>query len=176
MTLVQFDSEDPYEVMHSFVPISSVEPLTRETFVPRATTPLLDAIGRGINDIEHCLRELPEEERPAKVVVVIITDGQENASHEFSKAQIEKMISAKQKEKDWQFVYLSADLNAFNDAAAYGVRQGSTLKFSRTMRGTQAVWESASERIADYRTSRTPSVAFQDEDHKKQEEADGHEA
>ena len=92
LTLVQFDTQDPYEVIHKFKPIKEVPALTRETFVPRASTPLLDALGRGINDLESCLGQLKEEDRPARVVVVIVTDGQENSSREFRKDQIEKMV------------------------------------------------------------------------------------
>ena len=55
LTLVQFDSQDPYEVIHQVKTIKEVPELTKETYVPRATTPLLDAIGRGINDLEKCL-------------------------------------------------------------------------------------------------------------------------
>jgi hypothetical protein len=61
LTLVQFDSEDPYEVIHDFKPIADIPPLTRETFVPRASTPLLDAMGRGINDLEKRIADLPEQ-------------------------------------------------------------------------------------------------------------------
>src|ERR1043165_4100560 len=55
LTLAQFDSQDPYEIVHHFKPLGEVPELTRETFVPRASTPLLDAIGRGINDLEKSL-------------------------------------------------------------------------------------------------------------------------
>src|SRR5215211_8496284 len=75
LTLVQFDSQDPYEIVHRFKPLPEIPELTRETFVPRASTPLLDAMGRGINDLEKSLIDLTENERPSRVV--IITDGQE---------------------------------------------------------------------------------------------------
>lgn len=112
LTLVQFDSQDPYEVIHQYMLLGMVPELTRETFVPRASTPLLDAMGRGIIDLEKSLAELKEGQRPSRVVMVIITDGQENSSREFNKKQIEKMIKAKQENCDWQFVFLSADLSA----------------------------------------------------------------
>ena len=96
MTLVQFDSQDPYEVLHKFAPVTAVTELTRSTFVPRASTPLLDAIGRGVNDLEQSLSQMPEAVRPSRVVMVVITDGQENASREFRKDQIAKMIAEKQ--------------------------------------------------------------------------------
>ena len=68
------------------------------------------------NDIEKSLAELSEEERPSKVVVVVITDGQENASQEFRRDQIIKMVKEKTEKDVWQFVFLSADLDAFMDA------------------------------------------------------------
>src|SRR5688500_13259376 len=92
LTLVQFDSQDPYEIVHRFKPLSEIPELTRETFVPRASTPLLDAMGRGINDLEKSLSDLPETERPSRVVMVTITDGQENSSRVFRKDQVGKMI------------------------------------------------------------------------------------
>ena len=91
LTLVQFDTQDPYEVIHQFKPIGEVPELNRETYVPRASTPLLDALGRGVNDLEKNLSEIKEEERPSKVIVIIVTDGQENSSREFRKEQIEAM-------------------------------------------------------------------------------------
>ena len=66
LTLVQFDSQDPYEVVHRFKPIKEVPELTRETYVPRATTPLLDALGRGINDLEKSLADMAKKDRPRK--------------------------------------------------------------------------------------------------------------
>jgi hypothetical protein len=169
LTLVQFDSQDPYEVIHRFKPAGEVPALSHQTYVPRASTPLLDAIGRGINDLEQSLGELAEAERPARVVMVIITDGQENASREFRKDQIEKMIREKQERLDWQFVFLSADLAAIGDAMDTGFRQVSSLAFDKTAQGTADAWTSASERIADYRAARSKDVSFSEEDRARQE-------
>src|SRR2546426_1391588 len=109
LTLVQFDTQDPYEVIHSFKPIDHIPELTRGTYVPRASTPLLDALGRGINDLEKSVADLKEDERPSRVMVVVLTDGQENSSQEFGKQQVETMIKAKTETHAWQFVFLSAD-------------------------------------------------------------------
>ncbi|MBN2446955.1 MAG: hypothetical protein JXO22_09530, partial [Phycisphaerae bacterium] len=90
--MVQFDSQDAYEVVHNFKPLAEVPSLTRDTYVPRAATPLLDALGRGINDLEHQLGALSADEKPKRVMMVVITDGRENASREFRKEQVSKMI------------------------------------------------------------------------------------
>jgi hypothetical protein len=168
LTLVQFDSRDPYEVIHQFNPVAEVPELTRQTFVPRAGTPLLDALGRGINDLEQNLGQKTEDERPARVVMVIITDGQENASREFRKEQIEKMIKEKQEKLDWQFVFLSADLAAMGEALDTGVRPAAAMLFDKSAAGTQAAWASASARIADYRADLSEGISFTDEDRAQQ--------
>ena len=169
LTLVQFDTQDPYEVLHRFKPIAELPEMTRETFVPRAATPLLDAIGRGINDLEKSLTEIEENERPSRVIMVIITDGQENSSVEFRKNQIEKMIKEKQEKSDWQFAFLSADLAAINDALATGFGVASTMAYDKTAKGTASAWASASRRIAAYRSGRSKDVSFTEEDRAKQE-------
>ncbi len=169
LTLVQFDSQDPYEVMNKFAPVAEVRRLTRETYVPRARTPLLDAMGRGINDLEESLAKLPAKERPARVVMVVITDGQENASHEFTKGQVEKMIKEKQEKANWQFVFLSADLAAVSDAVQSGVRMCASMAFDKDTKGTMAAWLSTSERISDYRAKRSEDVSFSQKDRDQQE-------
>ena len=153
MTLVQFDTVDPYEIIHKFKPIQEVPELTHETYIPRASTPLLDAMGRGINDIEKSLAELSEEERPSKVVVVVITDGMENASREFRRDQIVKMIKKKTKKDDWQFVFLSADLDAFMDAGRMGVMDQKRMMFAKDKMGSQRAWSGLSASMSSYRSS-----------------------
>jgi hypothetical protein len=168
LTLVQFDSQDPYEVVHRFAPIQTVPALTRQTYVPRASTPLLDAIGRGINDLEQSLGELPEAEKPTRVVLVIITDGQENASREFKKDQVVNMIQEKTEQAHWQFVFLSADLAAIGDALQMGVKAASAMAFDKSAKGTAAAWASVSARIADFREAKTAGVAFSEADREQQ--------
>ncbi len=164
LTLVQFDSQDPYEVIHHFRPITEVLELTRETYVPRASTPLLDALGRGINDLEQSLNQLGEADRPAKVVMVVVTDGQENASREFRKEQIEEMIKEKTEKGGWQFVFLSADLAAIEDAHAVGFASSASLFYQKSGLGSKGAWTSLTRRTSDYRSKRLAQFAFLEED------------
>lgn len=166
LTLVQFDSQDPYEVIHHFKPVVLIPELTRETYVPRASTPLLDAIGRAINDLEQSLAKLNEENRPAKVVVVVVTDGHENSSQEFRKDQIEKMVKEKTEKSDWQFVFLSADLAAIGDAMAVGIHADAVLLFQKNAKGSAGAWDSLSERTSDFRSSRKKKIGFVPDDRK----------
>jgi hypothetical protein len=153
MTLVQFDTVDPYEIIHKFKPIKEVPDLTHETYIPRAATPLLDAMGRGINDIEKSLAELSEEERPSKVVVVVITDGLENSSREFRRDQVIKMVKEKTDKDGWQFVFLSADLDAFMDAGRMGVMDHKRLYYAKNKMGSQRAWSGLSVSMSNYRCS-----------------------
>lgn len=168
LTLVQFDTQDPYEVVHWMKPINEVTKLDHNTYVPRAATPLLDAMGRGINDLEKSISELKEDDRPEKVLMVIITDGQENSSVEFKKDQIVKMIKQKQEKNVWQFVFLSADLDAIADAGDLGFHGHATMAFDKTGKGVADALLSVSARISDFRRDKKSRFEFKDEDRKKQ--------
>lgn len=166
LTLVQFDSQDPYEIIHRFEPIEGVHELNRETYVPRASTPLLDAIGRGIIDLEDCLKCFKRDMRPSKVIFVVVTDGQENSSCEFTKDRIKKMIKDKEERERWQFVFLSADLDAFDDAMSVGFRMKSALMYEKNQEGCDAAWESLSKQAIAYRACLAPNVSFDESDRK----------
>ncbi len=168
LTLVQFDSQDPYEVIHDFRPLWEVPALRRSTFVPRAATPLLDALGRGINDLDQRLGQLCEDAKPARVVLVVITDGEENASREFSRAQIQQMINHKQEHSGWQILFLSADLGAIQEALDRGVCESRVLAFDKNAEGVREAWASSSRNISDYRMCQSASIAFSDEDRARQ--------
>ena len=138
MTLVLFD--DQYDVVHDAVPIRRVEPLTHNTFVPRGSTALLDAIGRTINKINS-------HGNGAKVIVSILTDGQENCSTEFRRQDIFDMIT-KHKNKGWEFIYLAAN----QDAIGAGTSMGFTANRSFNI-GADSVGMSATYGAINYATS-----------------------
>jgi len=168
LTLVQFDSQDPYEILHSAADIATVPPLTLEQYVPRASTPLYDAMGRGILDLEAWLAARPDAERPGKVIFVVVTDGQENASREFDRKRVNRLVKAKKK-LDWDFVFLSADLDAFEDAGHIGVEHESRLLFSRSSTGNSNAWAAASMKVRDRRTGAAEKVAFDEQDRRDAE-------
>ncbi|WP_228064412.1 vWA domain-containing protein [Novilysobacter avium] len=170
-TLVQFDSQDPYEVLHRGVGISDVPPLTLAQYVPRGATPLYDAMGQGILELEAGLAGMADDERPNKVIFVVVTDGQENASREFDRARLSKLIAAKKK-IGWDFVFLSADLEAFEDADRMGVELSSRLMFNKSKQGNDRAWSAASARILDRRSGVSACVAFDEVDRKAQDNPD----
>ena len=169
MTLIQFDTQNAYEVIQDFKNIQEVPELTRKTFVPRAGTPLYDAMGKAINDLEHKIANMPEATRPQRVVVAFVTDGQENSSREFSKAMVQKMIEEKQTKLDWQFVFLSADLDAMDEALSTGVSQASAMLFDKTAAGIAGAWGALACSTSLYRANKASDVRFTDADRSSQE-------
>ena len=115
LTLIQFD--DTIETVFDGL-ASEATPYTLE---PRGMTALSDAIGRSINETGRRLASLPEADRPSKVLFVVMTDGGENASREFSVAQAKSLIENQETKFSWQFVFLSSDPNARQQARGYGV-------------------------------------------------------
>ena len=116
LTLVLFDNE--YEVPLDAVPIQAAPKLNATTYIPRGSTALLDAIGRTIKATDKRLKDLPSQEQPGKVIIAIFTDGQENASREYTAAHIGDLISLYRREKGWEFLFLAANQDAIATAAA----------------------------------------------------------
>jgi uncharacterized protein YegL len=116
LTLVQFDTE--YEFLHKGVPISQVP---KYELVPRGMTALLDAVGRAMNETGERLAKMDEGDRPGLVVFVVMTDGFENSSKEFSKTTIKEMIERQQQQYSWQFTFLGANQDAFAEAGGMGI-------------------------------------------------------
>lgn len=150
-SLVQFDSQDPYEVVRAFTALDEVPPLERRSYVPRGGTPLLDALGRALGDVESAIAALPEAERPGTVVIAVVTDGRENASREFRKADVEKMVREK-RDAGWHFIFLSADLEAIDDAVDMGFDRRSTLSFEKSSEGVAYCMEELSARVCERRS------------------------
>jgi len=126
LTLVQFDDEA--EFVHRGIPIKRVRDYK---LVPRGSTALLDAVGQAINETGSRLAKMPEADRPGLVVFVIVTDGEENSSKEFSKARVKAMIQRQQTKYNWQFTFLGADQDAFAEAGGMGIAAAGTANFAK---------------------------------------------
>lgn len=142
LTLIQFDSEDPFEVVHRMKPVQEVPALNEETFRPRACTPLLDAIGQALQDLDATLCEIPEGDRPAGVMIAILTDGFENDSTRFTRDQIRELIDVRRKQRGWEFLFLSCDENAIQEAPSLNIDVSNITPFDRSGDGTKQAWKS----------------------------------
>lgn len=125
LSLVQFDDE--YEFVHKGVPIGSV-PHFR--LVPRGGTALLDAMGRAIVETGERLASMPESDRPGLVIFVVVTDGQENSSREYTRARIREMVEHQQSVYCWHFTFLGANQDAFTEAEQMGFSPAAAANFA----------------------------------------------
>ena len=152
VTLVQFDGQDPFEVLIDGEGLDTVEDLDPARFVPRGNTPLHDAVGRMILSIDAEILERADAGKPIEdQVVVIVTDGFENASREFSGKAIFDLIAAR-RSRAWAFVFLGADEGTFEEGERMGVSQANTARWAATGEGTAAMFASVSKETATYRS------------------------
>jgi Mg-chelatase subunit ChlD len=167
LTLVQFDTQDPYEVIQHFRPIGDVPDLSTDTYTPRGGTPLLDALGKGIHDMDESVKKLEDDQRPDRVIMVVVTDGQENSSREYKKSDIEKLVKEKSEKAGWQFVFLSADLAAMEEARDLGIPADSSLYYARSRKGSSSSWGAASGHLSNYRRAMSKKIGFNPADRKE---------
>jgi hypothetical protein len=159
IAIAQFDNA--YEIVNASIPAGDVP---KYILRPRGSTALLDAIGRAITDFGDELSALPEAQRPGNVVLAIMTDGYENASHDWTYDRIEKLVTQQQDVYGWNILYLGANQDAIATGAKMGMRMNSSITYDASYEGTQSVVASASAYTANTRSGLLGS--FTDEDRK----------
>ena len=142
LSLIQFDDIDPFEIIEDFTDIQQVKQLDVSVFIPRGNTPLLDAIGKGISYTEENIKKYSQN-KPVEVddfdtdsqvelvIFVILTDGQENSSKEFTKDSITKLITEKQN-SGWEVIFLGANMDAVSVGTSMGINFGKSMSFNGT--------------------------------------------
>lgn len=158
ISLHQFDHE--FQTLINAKAIQSAEHLSSKTFVPRGQTALLDAIGRAIKDTGSRLENSAEHDRAEKVVFVIITDGMENASHEFSHSKVREMIEHQKTKYSWEFVFLGAELDAKGVATDLGISGANAMANADNKMGKQAMYASTSKNLRSFRGGQAVSMAY----------------
>lgn len=159
LTLVQFDTE--YEFVHKGKSISEIPSLD---FHPRGATALLDAMGRAIFDTGERLKNTPEHERPGKVVFVIITDGEENSSREYKKAQISESIKRQTDIYKWEFVFLGANQDAIREGTSFGIGAANAMTYDHNSKGMAAAFACTSNNLRSFRSGSTQTMAYSQQD------------
>jgi hypothetical protein len=161
---VQFYTEDDF--LHKGIPVSQVP---KYKLVPRGMTALLDAVGRAVNETGERLAKMPEQDRPSLVIFVVMTDGEENSSKEFTKAQIKEMIEHQQNVYHWQFTFLGANQDAFAEAGGLGIDAAGVACFSASkVAGTyNALGAKVARMRRQKREGKTVDNAFTDTERKE---------
>lgn len=152
LTLVKFDTK--YEIVHNGVDVRSVKPLDKTTYSPGGGTALLDAVGRAIDELGKRYDVLSEDEKPGKVIFLIITDGEENSSREYKLKQIKEKTTHRQDVDKWEFVFMGANQDAWAEAGKMGYANAvnySVQDMGRTMKA--AAYYTSNSRMYSEKTS-----------------------
>ena len=139
--------DDECEVLHDRVPLEKVEKMTDRQYYVRGCTALLDAVGSAIHHIANVHKYAREEDRPAKTIFVITTDGMENASCKYSYEQIQKMVRKQQKKHGWEFIFIGANIDSFAEAQRLGVKKSRAVNYVHDNIGTAKVYAGVSAAV-----------------------------
>ncbi len=153
LSLYQFD--DHYNIVYEGKLIKEVPKLE---LVPRGMTALLDAFGKTIVKTGERLSALPEHERPAKVIFMVITDGCENASREYTQEKIKELVEHQRNKYNWQFVFIGADLNTFAEAHDLGILVHNTTQYQNNSVGVASMYAGVTRSTNNYRTGKSKTV------------------
>lgn len=154
---------------NQFTPLSKVTPMTRDSYRPDGMTALLDAIGDTMERTGKQLAEMREEERPSRVIFVIMTDGQENSSKQWNRDKVKELIEHQRKTYSWEFVFLGANQDAFAEAGGMGIHASRAMNYAANARGTKEAFASVSASVSRYRGG--GDAGFKDSDRQMQADA-----
>lgn len=149
LTLILFDDE--YLVPVQSVPVQEVLPLTSKSYVPRNSTALLDAIGRTVEEIGGRLAAISEKDRPAQVIVTILTDGEENASRHYAWKDIAEKIKHQTDAYKWTFLFLGANQDAIATAAQISIAAANAATYTADAAGSRSSHRSFSRKVSALR-------------------------
>ena len=144
VSTVLFD--DKTEILHDRVNINSIEAMTDNDYYVRGCTALLDAIGSSIDHIRKERKAAAKEERPEKTIFIITTDGMENSSSKYSLAKVKDMIEKRQA-KNWEFIFLGANMDAVGEAGRLGIKKGRAVEYTCDSEGTKLNYDVLHETV-----------------------------
>jgi len=166
----QFDTK--YDAVYEGVDLEKVVDLTDKTYVPRGGTALYCSHGKTIVAIGEKLNLMPESDRPEKVLIVTITDGENNSVLENSEEkvytleQVKEMVKHQTDAYNWDFAYIGANQDAWQVGNNMGYAKGTSLNYVASSTGTAAMFDKLTKSTVSYRTCTDKKFAFEDEDNK----------
>ncbi len=149
VTTILFDNF--FEILHDRIDLQDISPLTNKDYFVRGSTALYDAVALGINKIANVQKQTKAEGRAEKVIMVITTDGYENASRETNAATLHKMID-KCKKEGWEFLFLGADIDAQAAAGAIGIDASRASNYMKDAQGVDVQYRSLNQAIRSMRS------------------------
>ena len=158
VSTVLFDDET--DVIHDRVAIGEVKKLTEEDYYVRGCTALLDAVGGAIHHIGNVHKYAREEDRPAKTLFVITTDGLENASRHYSFKDVKKLIKRQQEKYNWEFLFLGANIDAIEVAGNMGISRDRAANYNCDEVGTALNYQVLEAAVTRVRKCKAADMAM----------------
>lgn len=152
VTTVLFD--DRYEILHDRFDLKAVKEMTENEYYTRGSTALLDAMGSTIQKTVNAQKHLLEDERAEKVIFVIITDGYENSSCEYTYSKVRNMVEREQNRNRWEFMFLGANMDAISEGARIGIRADRAVSYCCDEEGTKLNYKIVGEAICSMRSEK----------------------
>lgn len=145
------------EVLHDRVKLTEVPRMTEQDYTVRGCTALLDALGGAIRHIGNIHKYARSEDVPSHTMFVITTDGQENASRQYDLDRVKKMIEHQKKKYGWVFLFIGANIDAVQTAAAFGIEKNRAVNYNADSQGTRVLYETLSAPICAMRANKAIS-------------------
>ena len=165
VTTALFD--DRFELIHDNADITKIFPLTDKEYYARGTTALLDAIGKTISHVANRQKFAPSSLVPGKTMVVIITDGFENASCEYNIKQVKAIIEHQKEKYNWEFLFLGANMDAISAAGDIGIAPDRAATYVADCKGTQMNFDAVHYAACDMRAARSISATWKEKIEKR---------
>ncbi len=165
LTIAQFDSADPFEVLVDAVSVHKTDLHALERYRPRGLTPLFDAVGSLIGRADRRMKQRSKTgKKPEDQTVVIVTDGLENASTDYPVADIHDLI-AKRREQGWAFVFMGANQDSYSESARLGVDPRSVQNYEASDAGVDEAFVSLSRAQRERRAMSSSERASRADDY-----------
>ena len=161
LSLLLFDTS--FDKIYKNVKIKNVQPLNRNTYKPDSFTALYDSIGKECDEYLDFLAEIPSEERPTKTLFVILTDGFENASRQYHRDLIKRIVTEMREELNCEFIFLGANADACFQAESMGMSGNNAFSYSATNDGINVAYCAISKAVNTYATTDIKDNLFQEE-------------
>lgn len=161
VSTVLFDNDT--EVLHDRIDIQNIEPMTEEQYNVRGCTALLDAIGGAIHHIGNIHKYARPEDVPQHTMFIITTDGQENASHNYTSDHVKKMIRRQEERYGWEFLFVAANIDAVETASSIGIRSERAANYNYSKKGTRNLYDAVDSAVTSMRNCEGPNERWKDE-------------
>ena len=157
ISTVLFD--DKSEVLYDRVPLDRIPVMTEKDYYVRGCTALLDAVASAIHHIGIVHKYARPEDRPAKTLFIITTDGMENSSKRYTYEQVKSMIERQKERYGWEFLFLGANIDAISVANRFGIDESHSANYHADSAGTTLNYTVLSEAICEFRAPESNKVS-----------------